>query len=205
MKHMNNTIVKSLLLVAFSAITLTLSAQTDEQKARVADVRRIYQEAGRLSEENRMAPETNNSMTVELQRMFGGSGMQTKKMEFYYNVDDESEDGTGWTLYMVRVSYNLSAQKFYEEYLFDERTGNLIFAFQQADDYDLPDGAKREYRSYFYADGKHCQTIGQVKASNGKTSVPKDMKDLTADCPKVKEAIATAHDLRTIFETAVNK
>lgn len=185
-------------------LALALNAQTAQQKNRVAEVRKAYQEALRYSEESQMEPEMDNSAVITIKRMFGGSGMQNKKMEFFYTPDDSRMEGTGWTLYFVRTSYNYSARKFYDEYLFDKKTGQLIFCFRQNDSYETEKPAKEEYRSYFYKDGKHCQTIAQLKYEDGKTSVPASMKNIGANHEKVKEALKSAKEVREMFEKVVN-
>lgn len=197
--------MKKLLILSFAMfVAFAANAQTTQQKNRVAEIRKTYQEALRYSEESQMEPEMDNSTVITIKRMFGGSGMQNKKMEFFYTPADERTDGTGWTLYFVRTSYNYAARKFYDEYLFDKKTGNLIFCFRQCDSYDSEKPAKEEYRSYFYKDGKHCQTIAQLKYNDGKTAVPTSMKNIGPNHEKVKEAISAGKEVKDMFNKVVN-
>ena len=195
---------KSIILIVSLLLSLyccpDILAQNNKTENRVKEIRKIYSNTQEHIKHSLELEETNNSMKIDMSRMFGGSGMQQKKMEFYYNVDDSRTNGVGWNLYFVRVSYNYAVRQFYEEYLFDEETGKIMFIYKKADSYDN-NVMYNEERCYFYPDGTLCTYKHQHKDSQGKTII--DNKHYSNKSAEVIDLIKSAKQIKTIYNTTV--
>lgn len=110
-----------------------------------------------------------NYTTVVRKENWGGSGMTVDKMEFYFNaLEDEDESRPhGYTILMVRRTYNVGSTDFFEEYLYDE-DGNPLFWFTR---YGFNSGSAYTYRvelrGYFAADGTLIRTICKKAGEDG--------------------------------------
>lgn len=143
------TIYGILLLMA-----LTMQAQTSAKaKERVAEVRKLYAAAKeRMAQNDREENPARSGMETTFYYMVPGAG-PTKHHIHYYFGEEENDEGetTAFTPYFITVSYNVAARNFYEEYLIDEKTEKLIFAYYHAPEFD---GSKSETRYYYYKDGE---------------------------------------------------
>ena len=152
------TIYGILLLMA-----LTMQAQTSAKaKERVAEVRKLYAEAKeRMAYNDQDDYPAKSNMEVTYYYMAPGAGPIKHYVKYYIEaVDDEDGMLVGHRPYFVSDSYNSAARKIYEEYLLDEATGKLVFAYAYQDN---GDGSKSEGRYYFNKDG--CLAHQDVKES----------------------------------------
>lgn len=187
------------ILIALFCIQASF-AQTSKQENRVKEIRKIYSQAQTDIADNSSEEETNNSMTINMRRMFGGIGMQNKKLDFFYDIDDSRTNGTGWSLYFVKVNYNIAARKIYEEYLFNKKTGKVIFIYRKEDTYD----ANVEYyedRCYYYPDGTLCKYYRQAKNAKGQIVTVKN--DNIKTNTEVAELKKSADSIKKIFNSTV--
>jgi hypothetical protein len=186
---------------ALCVMTITANAQTKEQQTRIDSIHQQYQESVRWVEESQMNNETNNSMAIDIRKVTAEGRTQIKRYEFYYSpVGDKDE----WRLYFVRLTYNINSRRYNEEFLFDNRTEELIYAAKKFESNNYKEGEKEEYMSYFNADGTPCYTKGVVRRNNGKTYIPSEMKEAIANGEKIEEAKLAGKDVKEIFKKLVN-
>jgi hypothetical protein len=98
-----------------------------------------------------------NYLTAVRQQNWAGSGQSKDKMEYYYReIEKEDEPHpVGYTLLIVRRTYNVGSQEFFEEFVYDD-DGNPLFWFSK---YGFPEDPKIELRGYFDADGTLVRTL----------------------------------------------
>ncbi|MBR5070175.1 MAG: hypothetical protein IKX25_12330 [Bacteroidales bacterium] len=145
-----------------------LSAQSVME--RLIEIRRAYAVAHEMMLQAIEEPNLDNSMHIEMRRMFGGSGMQNYKIDYYSGdfSDEEPEFGVSvWSPYFIRVKYNWAARVTVTEYLIDPRTSTLMFVFTKSDDnpLDISEIGEGVYelRKYYYPDGTYC--TGSMKVT----------------------------------------
>ena len=134
-------------------MALTMQAQTSAKaKERVAEVRKLYTEAKeRMAYNDQEDYPAKSNMEVTYNYMAPGAGPIKHYIKYYMDaVDDEEGLLLGHKPYFVSDSYNSGARKLYEEYLLDEETGKLVFAYAYEEN---GDASKNEGRYYFYKDG----------------------------------------------------
>lgn len=177
-----------LTLIAALWLTIVIHAQTDPKvKAQVEDIRRMYAEAKQLvahSEE----PDQDwyEDMEIHRRQMVGGVGMVYETQRYFYLSDFDEERGYEMaSLHFLTRRYNSAARQYYEEYLFDPESGQLVFAFLQGD--NAFTGEKDETR-YYWHNGEliHQQTKGEPLLDDMLTQ-------------------RTASDLSMVFHTLVNR
>lgn len=143
--------IQLLLLCLLAAIAV--QAQTSAKaKARVAEVRKLYAEAKeRMAYNDQDEYPAKSNMETTYYYMAPGAG-PIKHYVKYYLSTKETDEGEilSYTTYFVSDSYNSGARKIYEEYLFDEETDKLVFAYGYEEN---GNGSKNEARFYFYKDG----------------------------------------------------
>ena len=100
-----------------------------------------------------------NYLTAMRQQNWAGSGQSNDKTEYYYTeIEKEDEPHpVGYTLLIVRRTYNVGSQEFFEEFVYDD-DGNPLFWFSK---YGLPEDSKIELRGYFDADGTLVRTLAK--------------------------------------------
>ena len=150
-------------MIAAVWLAAGIHAQTDPKvKAQVEDIRRMYAEAKHLvahSEE----PDQDwyEDMEIHRRQMCSGVGMVYETQRYFYLSDFDDERGYEVaSLHFITRRYNSAARQYYEEYLFDPESGQLVFAFLQGD--NAFTGEKDETR-YYWHNGKliHQQTKGE--------------------------------------------
>ena len=111
-----------------------------------------------------------NYTTIVRKQNWPGSGMMTDKLEFFYNeIEDEFEPyPVGYSLLIIRRTYNIAAKEYFEEYVYDEDANPLFwYAIYGYKNNDNTYASKTELRGYFYADGTLARTISKVLDDNG--------------------------------------
>ena len=131
-----------------------------------------------------------NYLTAVRKQNWAGSGMSTDKMEFYYHeIDDEYDLPLGYTLAMVRRTYNVGGRNFFEEFVYDD-DGNPLFWFCR---YDSFEGPKAELRGYFDADGTLLRTLD--KNVTGDEDVTYNFAAATRNFPRFKRAFDALYEV----------
>lgn len=187
-------------LIAF-VVCCTASAQNAQQKDAIQKCRTLYNATQEWVAEMKNEEVTNNSCTIVINRVVGGSGPQEKKVELFYNVDEDRDDGWGWNLVFARVSYNIAAMNYAEEYLYSKETGKLAFAFRKSDQYDGEyDYIKWEERLYINDAVVYYEN--KILDLEGKLLKTKKASELNEDN---SWATATAESIKNLFGQVVNK
>ena len=98
----------------------------------VSSVQRAYHEVRRNITAHRDEPNTLNEMELTVRHNVPGIGPQTIRYTFY--LSPLRYDDTGkllpHRLLLVERSYNVAAQKFQEEFLYDDE-GHLLFTYEE--------------------------------------------------------------------------
>ena len=126
-----------------------------------------------------------NYTTIVRKQNWAGSGQMVDKMEFYYfEIEEDAEPyPVGYTLVMMRRTYNIGSTDYFEEYVYDDE-GNPLFWFTR---YGYAKDDMVELRGYFAADGTLVQTICKKADENGdmKTcGLEEDFNEAFADAQK---------------------
>ena len=157
--------VQMILLCLVMAVAA--QAQTSAKaKERVAEVRKLYAKAKECMAYNDQEDyPAVSGMETTYYYMAPGAG-PIKHYVKYYIGSEETDEGEilGFKTYFFSDSYNSGARKIYEEYLLDEKTGKLIFAYGYEEN---GDNSKNEVRYYFYQDGTLAHKDTKVNAEWG--------------------------------------
>ena len=159
-------------VVVFWFSMTVLSAQSAME--RVIEIRHAYAEAQTMMLHAIEEPNMDNSMHIEMRRMFGGTGMQHYTIDYFSGDFSEEEPMEGvfvWSPYFIRVKYNWAARVTVTEYLIEPRTGALMFVYTKSDDHplnisEIGEGVY-ELRKYYYADGTYCTGSLKVTLPDG--------------------------------------
>lgn len=154
------------LLLCFA---LSMMAQNKKEEARVQLAREKYAEglANITSVKQYEADDIPavNYTTVVRKQNWAGAGQMVDKMEFYYSeIEDDMEPyPVGYTLVMVRRTYNVGATDRIEEYVYDNE-GKPLFWFTR---YGYAKDEMVELRGYYDANGQLFRTICKRADKNG--------------------------------------
>lgn len=181
------------LLLAAVAAAIPASAVTPKAaKARIDQIRKVYASARQLIAMGQEEPNVINQFTVSVNQMYPGSGPHQEKLTVYFTLDEpeDLDNGEIWTnnLYFAENKYNIAAHEFSEEFLFDERTGELMFyIFNYPDENENPASAR-----LYFDKGKLISTIPE------KIDFDDHSWGLT-----VEGVLFSANRVKTIFDTVI--
>ena len=206
------TIILFLLGVTFPLAAQNLDKQGDriqlardryaEGLAKIAEMK-SYQEDGIPNE---------NFLSVVRKQNWAGTGMQVDRMDFYYDevVEEYKPYPIGYSLVMVRRSYNVAAREFLEEYVYDE-AGKPLFYFTRFEEFieGLDDASKIELRRYYDENGNIIRLITKMSDESGR------MKEINEnDNPEVMEqlsyvleddGLASFTRMKAVFDAVYNQ
>ena len=157
-----------LAVAALLAAALGMQAQNKNADKRVQLAREKYslrlQSISSVKQYEKDGIPNVNYLTSVRRQNWAGSGQSKDKTEYFYTEIKEEEEPhpAGYTLLIVRRTYNIGSQEFFEEFVYDD-DGNPLFWFSK---YGFPEDAKTELRGYFDADGTLVRTI--VKGTDDK-------------------------------------
>ena len=142
--------MKKLVFMLLMLAPLLANAQSDPAtKARVADVRAAYKQAlADINAVQKGEEGAQNDALVSMRLNRPDSGATSETLEFYAEVKQDTVGGYEYETFFIRRSYSMSARKYYNEFLFDRETGDLIFAYVRSSSEDEPN-IKIEDRYYF--------------------------------------------------------
>ena len=154
------------LLLCFA---LPMMAQNKKEEDRVQLAREKYAEgqaniAAVKQYEADDIPAVNYTTMVRKQN-WAGAGQMVDKMEFYYNeIEDDMEPyPVGYSLVMVRRTYNVGSTDHFEEFVYDNE-GRPLFWFTR---YGYAKDEMVELRGYYDANGKLFRTLCKRADKNG--------------------------------------
>ena len=157
--------IQVLLVCLLAAVAL--QAQTSAKaKARMTEVKKLYAEAKeRMAYNDQEDYPAVSGMETTYYYMAAGAG-PIKHYIKYYIDSEETDEGEvlSYRPYFFSDSYNSGARKIYEEYLVDEKTGTLLFAYAYEEN---GDGTKNEGRYYYYKDGSLAHKDVKVNTELG--------------------------------------
>lgn len=109
-------------------------------------------------------PAVNYTSVVRKQNWAGG-GQSVDKMEFYYNeIEDDMEPyPVGYSLVLVRRTYNVGSIDHFEEFVYDNE-GRPLFWFSR---YGCAKDNMTELRGYYDSNGKLIRSICKKTDSSG--------------------------------------
>lgn len=165
-------------------IGIAMQAQTTAKaKNRVAEVRKLYAEAKeRMAYNDQDDYPAKSNMEITYNYMAPGAGPIKHYIKYYIGTEDTDEGQIlGFSTYFVSDSYNSGARKIYEEYLLDENTGILLFAYAYEEN---GDGSKNEGRYYYYKDGTLAHKDEKVHPDWGAFFDEKSVKAKAANLRK---------------------
>lgn len=157
----------NLLFVLLLGFVLPMMAQNKKADDRIQLAREKYTErlahiASVKQYEEEEIPAVNYTSIVRKQNWAGG-GQMVDKMEFYYHEIEEDFEPypVGYTLVMLRRSYNIGSTDYFEEYVYDDE-GEPLFWYTR---YGYAKDDMVELRGYYASDGTLVKTICK-KADN---------------------------------------
>lgn len=151
-------------IVLLMALTSITSRAQEITKAEMAGIRAAYSAAKEQVERNNHAQEQNvprSDMEIVSHYVIPGCGPTEEVIHYYFTLDEDPVLGTPYyKLYFISTSYNVSARKFYQEFLFSEDGSDLLFFFQSN---DALDGGSDETRYYYGKRGVHKSIKGTAE------------------------------------------
>ena len=154
------------LLLCFA---LPMMAQNKNEEDRIQLARDMYAEGLGLVSSNKQyeadeIPAVNYTSVVRKQNWAGG-GQSVDKMDFYYNeIEDDMEPyPVGYSLVLVRRTYNVGSTDHFEEFVYDNE-GRPLFWFSR---YGSAKDNMTELRGYYDANGKLIRSICKKSDSSG--------------------------------------
>ncbi len=145
---MNRRTLTSILLLLMVGVAATA------QDTQLAQIRKAYAEAKQRTEEARMLQaqgEPGNEMVIDNYYQMPACGPSKETVKFYYKGGYEEEEmRVVYTPYFINRKFNVAANEFYQEFLFDQK-GTLIFFYEKSLTTDI--GDKAEARYYWGANG----------------------------------------------------
>lgn len=148
-----------IILLLWLGIPFALEAQ-DALPRTVKEIRQRYadtqQSIAMMNEEEHMK----NLLVTTVQHNMPGTGIRKETISCYFGeFGEESEEwAPDYRPFFVTRRFNVSARKFYEEYLFDGESGRLLFVFFQGDSME-GQGKKDETRYYYGPDGLISENV----------------------------------------------
>lgn len=153
--------LRQIMLIGCAMMALVLAAEQPDPV--ISSIRDAYQQAKESIKKNKSV---GNEMVTKLDYTVRGKGKTTETLHFFYNTvegtywlaegDDSDPHFCYYPLYFVTRNYNIGKQKYYEEYLFDPSSQQLLFALTQ--DYD--ENGKRFDRRFYFHDRSVYSVIG---------------------------------------------
>gem|GEM_PF-1796566 len=189
--------------LALACVCLSLPIQGQNSKDKVKAIRQAYAEAVEMTKYDE--PLARTEMSIAVNRNVPGIGLQNKKIEFFGSTHDDEEHFIVYDVRLVRVSYNVAARKFYEEFLFDEN-GEPLFYFCQYEGYFAETSTKEEKR-YYFDNRKLCSYSYKAKdAETGEALSAKNIPDLFEinNGEDYADHFQDFDTYRTLFNTVMN-
>ena len=122
--------MKKLILTLLLALPMMAEAQSDQ----VAQIRKQYAEAKQqVADAERLQKEgqPGNVLTVTNSYQMPGCGPTNETIHYYYNGRYEEEvEAVIYQPYLITRQFNVAANKYYQEILFD-KDGNTTFFFEK--------------------------------------------------------------------------
>ena len=118
----------------------------------VAAIRKLYAAAKERIERNgKDEAVPRYDVTVNSHYVVPGSGPTEETIRYFFGTDFDEEAGMYVSrVYFITRRFNVAARPCYQEFLYDEESGDLVFAFLQEEGFD---GASNQTRYYWNKSG----------------------------------------------------
>ncbi len=134
------------MMLALLSASVTV-AQTRAVKSRVAEIRKLYQQAKEDAKHIDDGEGPRSDMEVTANYMVPACGLTTETLHYYYELQQDGEDYSPfYQPYLVTRKFNVAAREYFQEFLYDRDRRTLIFAYTCEVGYD---GGKNESRYYW--------------------------------------------------------
>ncbi|KGN71840.1 hypothetical protein [Porphyromonas sp. COT-108 OH1349] len=125
---------KFILILSLCLISFVVHAQSDPKTDKqVASIRAAYNKATQMATHSTAKKDKENCMTLTMSRNMPGSGLSRLTTEFFF-IPGTDEEHPFNELYLVRTSWNYGTEKFYREFLFDPKSGDLLFSYYKGNE-----------------------------------------------------------------------
>lgn len=150
--------MKKLFVLLLSVMVLPLASSAQSLPKTVQEVRKMYADAHQAIADMDLEEHMLCRMVSTSQCNMPAVGIPKETITTYFNNADRDEDWYPiFRPFFITRKFNASVRQFYEEYLFDMKSGRLVFAFLQGDSYEHE--TKDETRYYFGEDGLISENI----------------------------------------------
>lgn len=118
----------------------------------VAAIRKLYSEAKeRMAQNGKDESVPRYDMTISAHYVVPGTGPTEETIRYFFGQDYDEDLGMYRSnVYFITRRFNIAARPYYQEFLFDEKTGDLIFAFLQEEGFE---GQTNQTRYYWNKSG----------------------------------------------------
>ena len=158
--------------------SLSIHAQQDKKTAdRLTEIRQQYGDAMSWMAGEHVEDNMNYEMTIQTDRVIPALGSINETIHFYFGLDEkkfEDDLTVAYLPYFMDRRYYLGPREYFEEYLFDLKTGKLIYFSRINDNYE---GGKEETRLYWGKNGKdvvHREIKGNDPANENEALIAAD-------------------------------
>ena len=176
-----------LLSIATSTMAQPAPTLSNAQKQRQQQVRNIYAEAQQNAELQKNSDnEAAQYVTVTWPRMEAAVGKVVETIEYFsVPMTDEKTEMRYYSLQLVRRNYKrleASIGDNYSEYLFDTKSGILLFYYEVHNNWWCDEQVKVETRCYFNADGSYSSGNVKLTALQGDKTpyYPAELQEINA-------------------------
>lgn len=190
------------LLLVF--VLSAMPTQGQNSSDRVKEIRQAYAEAQEMTKIDE--PLARTEMTVRLSRNVPGIGLQNRKIEYFGSTHEDEDYNMIYDVRLIRISYNVAARSYYEEYLYDEN-GKPMFHYCKYDGFSA-DLVTKEEKRYYFDDMKLCQYNYKAKdVESGRTLAEADAPELFEENDgSDSEAVLKDFDnYRLVFDVLMNR
>ena len=186
---------RKLYFISILLLGLCFIQSTDAQD--IASIRKAYAEIRQNIANQKQEPHLNNCANLTLQHNVPGIGPQTIHYTLYFTpyIFNEEGDILPHQLQFVERSYNIAAQKYYEEFLFDA-AGRPIFTYGREPRVNSEEGIYIDTRCYF-DDYKLLEML--ATEVEGKESREIYRSSAEGQTPYVQKMLKQAHLLWVLF------
>ena len=121
------TVITIVLMLVLAATTQAQDAQVEQIRKQYAEAKQQVADAERLQKEG----QPGNVLTVTNSYQMPGCGPTNETIHYYYNGRYEEEvEAVIYLPYLITRQFNVAANKYYQEILFD-KDGNTTFFFEK--------------------------------------------------------------------------
>lgn len=206
------TIKKKIFCLFLSLLSLTGYAQSRQEQAQIQKIRMLYTKAQEKATRSIRQGGKHDYMQLAMNKNMPGSGITYVNGEFFCPSTEKTAT-TDVSPYLVRLSWNVSALKRYQEFLYDTQSGDLLFSYKKGDilgsneEDSSVKSYREEYRIYYYK-GKPMYCISRLtpfdEDGNLRNELTKEEKGNSVPAHIEKETREISEAFRNLFNQAIS-